>query len=287
MDDLIDVFVKSHYTEELQEQIYVSLGLFTAFNKQEAFQEIPDILMMESYTETDDMSSQVLGIIIRELDDLIAHHTLALVDDTSIMQKNQILMGLYSLQHLEDYDPVIRALETLMTVEEKVVRVLSIVTELDESVLMSLVLSARESFVELLKKFIYNKEELQPEYVPTGVANISVNLKIFDEVFGKPSVVKYLVNTNILPSQEFSEYLTLFGTELIDHNSVLNTALTVFWLLLLSSDGTEKPLQTYRDNSQILFTDIKDITLVEQELVTAIGKFEEFKKVVNEKARLP
>ena len=283
MDELIGTFIRAHFSQELVEEIYRSFGVFGLFNYGEGFEAFDGMLNMEEMDDASVLTDAFIDLLHKQLDYLLEHHTLKLNDSATIEQKNEILRGLYTLQYLLDYQPILRILESDADVEEKVCRILDELTEYDESLIMNLIESYRSSFIDNLKAFVYGLE-VDKEQNATPIGAVGKHLRIYNQLFGQNAFVQTMVEAELLPAQEFKDYLPFLKDELVDPNSVEETTLRIYWLLLMSCDGTTNPLVVFREHSQELLTNVDRITQVEQRLLSFIGRFEELKKAVYEKA---
>lgn len=283
MDELLGTFIRAHFSEELVEEIYRSFGVFGLFNYGEGIEAFDGLLNMEEMDDASAMTDSFTVLLHKQLDYLLEHHTLKLNDSASIENKNEILRGLYTLQYLVDYQPILRILESDADVEEKVCRILDELTEYDESFVMSIIESYRASFIESLKAFVYGLGVDKDKDV-TPIGTVGKHLRIYNQLFGQSEFVQAMVEAELLPAQEFKDYLPFLKEELVDPNSIEETTLRIYWLLLMSSDGTTNPLVVFREHSQDILTNIDRVTQVEQRLLSFIGRFEELKKALHEKA---
>lgn len=283
MDELLGTFIRAHFSQELVEEIYRSFGVFGLFNYGEGIEAFDGMLNMEEMDDASVLTDAFIDLLHKQLDYLLEHHTLKLNDSATIEQKNEILRGLYTLQYLLDYQPILRILESDADVEEKVCRILDELTDYDESLIMSLIESYRSSFIDNLKAFVYGLE-VDKELNATPIGAVGKHLRIYNQLFGQNAFVQTMVEAELLPAQEFKDYLPFLKDELVDPNSVEETTLRIYWLLLMSCDGTTNPLVVFREHSQELLTNVDRITQVEQRLLSFIGRFEELKKALHEKA---
>ena len=280
MDELIGTFIRAHFTEELVQEIYKSFGVFGLFNYGDAFEAFDGILNTEESDDSGMLTDLFMVTLHKQLDFLLEQHTLKLNEDATLEHKNEILRGLYMIQDLTDYTPISLVLESDASIEEKVCRVIEDVTMYDETLVASLLESYRLSFIENLKTFVYQKEaEKQDGSSNTILATINKNLKVYQKLFGMSEFVRVMLESEILPAQSFKDYLALVKDEVVTGN-LEETALRVFWILLLSSDGTENPLVAFREYSQDILDSVDKVTKVDQMLLSYIGKFQELKKAM-------
>lgn len=280
MDELLGTFIRTNFTEELVEEIYKSFGIFGLFNHGDGFEAFDGLLNMEEVDDASALSDTFIDILNKQLDYLLEHHTLKLSDEATIEHKNEVLRGLYMLQYLVDYNPITLTLESECSNEVKICRILEDLTSYDESFIMSILEGYRDSFVQHLKEFVYSKEaEAGSDDSP--VATVGKHLKVYHALFGVDEFSQAMVDAKLLPAQSFKDYLPFLSEELVVQGSVEDTAKRIYWLLLMSSDGTENPLMVFREHSLDILSNVDVVTKVEQRLLSFIGRFEELKKVLS------
>lgn len=285
MDELISTFLDTYFSDELKEQIMTSFDLFDFYEYRQAYAGLIDVANEYGNVSSDDLQDRFISEIHVKLNFMLEQHTIKLIDETTIGQKNQILASLAHLQKLEDYTGVIRILESFADDYEQLAIILSDNTPMDQTEVHSLIETFNPSMLRTLKQYIYQKEQ---EFKQTDEPNIKLvqNLRLFEKYSKGKGIGSTLVKNGSLVGERFSTYLGFMESEdllTIDDDA---TALNILSLLYISVDGLNSPLLVYRKYSFQILKDLNIVSRVEAKLLDHIGKFTEFKKVQHEAHRL-
>lgn len=285
MEEIINVFVENHFTEEFTEQVHISFGLFTALDYDLPFQAFADMAMNESSVDTSTMKDTFVLKLHEHLNFVLTQYKIKLVDWAKIEEKNEIIRALVAILHVEDYTGIIRSLETMEPDEVQLSEALSEFTTFDITKIMELLEEVSPVTIQTLKNFIYEKEkaeELQNYTEP----KIIRHMRFFNEVFGKDNLAYHMVSGQMLTGQTFETYIPFVIQVYNPAADIKKTALDILSVLFISSDGFNSPLLTYRKNSHKLIDELNVITKVEVEILNHIAKLAEHKKAADEKARV-
>lgn len=283
MDELLQVFVETYFTEELQEEIKMSFDLFDFFEYQQAYTGMIDIAMNQSNQDSSMSQDLFLRELNAKLDYCLEQHMLKTTDECSLSDKNQILRALAHIQNLEDYTSIIRTLESFEPDEVQLAEILSDLTTFDVTDVMLKISEVNPLMLQQLKKFIYSKE--QEETPDQAKLPLRDNMRLFIKLFGDQSAGAQLFAYNILLGEKFTTYLSYVEDNLVG-TSDENTALNILSLIYLTTEGYNSPLLIYRKFSYRLLQDLNRVSRVEVHLLNAIARFSEFKKIEEEKAKL-
>jgi hypothetical protein len=285
MDELLSTFLDTYFSDELKEQIMTSFDLFDFYEYRQAYSGLMDIMNEHSNVSSDNLQDRFIQEVHSKLNYMLEQHTIKLIDDATLSQKNQILTSLAHLQKLQDYTGVIRTLETFADDYEQLAIIISDSTLMDQSEVQSLIESFNPSILQTLKQFIYQKEQ---EFKQTDEPNIKLmqNLKLFDKFSEGKGISSAFVKNGSLVGDRFSTYL-----KFIEHADLVGTdddaaALNILSLLYMSIDGVNSPLLVFRKYSFHILRDLNIVSRVESKLLDYIGKFTEFKKAHHESLRL-
>lgn len=282
MNDFILSYIETVFSPELQSEIRRSMSLFEFFEYNQALEDMPDIFAMESYVTSDDLRDTFFLKIHEKLDYLLESHKVSLAPEVTISDKNEILTGLGRLQHREDYSSIIGILESFTPKEIAFSRILEEVTEFDQTYIMSILMDVDEETLNLLKEFIYQKEESEGEVDTDEDDDLKDIFTSFIYLFKDTSLGIQLIRANSAIGAKFETYLQYLEGDIVEEGDDEATALNIYSLLLLSSDGREHPIDIYREYSLAIFNDPTKVAKVEAILLSKVAKFNDYMSTVKE-----
>ena len=285
MDDILALFVETYYNEQQADDINKALDLFDYFEYNQAFPGLIDIVAEHSATSNENLIDSFTAAINQRLNFLLEQHTVKLVDEATIDQKNQILNALGHLQKLQDYSGVIGVLESLEDDTEKLTNILSDHVLMDQTELMTLIVSFSEDLLTKLKEYIYAVEDATPSEDEPARLDIVSNLKLFNEFTEGKTIAAVAMQDGSRVSERFSTYLAFFKDEIVTKDTD-QTAANLLSVLFMSIDGYNSPLLVYRKYSLSILNDLTLVSKVEVSLLNLIASYSEFKKVKHEATRL-
>lgn len=285
MDDILALFVETYYNEQQADDINKALDLFDYFEYNQAFPGLIDIVAEQSATSNENLIDSFTAAINQRLNFLLEQHTVKLVDEATIDQKNQILNALGHLQKLQDYSGVIGVLESLEDDTEKLTNILSDHVLMDQTELMTLIVSFSEDLLTKLKEYIYAVEDATPSEDEPARLDIVSNLKLFNEFTEGKTIAAVAMQDGSRVSERFSTYLAFFKDEIVTKDTD-QTAANLLSVLFMSIDGYNSPLLVYRKYSLSILNDLTLVSKVEVSLLNLIASYSEFKKVKHEATRL-
>lgn len=267
MNDLIDIFVNTYYSEDAMEDIYQTFGLFRAFNYLDPFVDIQNMLMMESYVTPEALQDGVTSRIIEAQDYLLDRHGITVHDECTLADRMTILRCLFMVQKLDNPTPFLRVLESLKTDDEKICTIMSMLSDIPETTLMMQLQEVRPITTIMLSQYLYTQEDNQSNRAHMANGKVQEYVKLFTEVFGINPGVRVILNSDAIQGEEFSLYLPLYQElrQLITDETVLVELL--LFMLLYSSDGVEDPVKVYNEYSADLVPDM----LIASRLGTTLG----------------
>lgn len=256
MEDLIDIFVNSVYSEDAIEDIYQTFGLFRVFNYLDPFADIQNMLMMESYVGPEAMQDGVTNRIVEGQDYLLDRHGIKVHEEATLATRAMMLRCLYMVQKLDCATPFLRVLESLMTDDEKIATIMNMLSDVPVPTILSELQEVRPICITMLSQYLYTQEDNQTNRAEPANAQVQEYVRLFKEVFGINAGVRVILNSDAIAGEEFSLYLPLYQElrQLItDENTLVELLL---FLLLYSSDGVKDPMQVYQEYSADLVPDL-------------------------------
>lgn len=284
MDDLLQVFVETYYTDEYQTEVYRSFHLFDFYEYADGFSPLIDIAMSTGSVSSDESTDKFTLKLNEGLDYILEQHSIKLVEEATIFEKNELLYALAYIQNLEDYSAIIAILESLESDEEQLAIILSDLCQLEQIKIMSIVENFNPNILKDLKLFIYGKEKeaIQVSDLDTKIVN---NFKLFTQIAGQDTLGYQLVETGIVVGVKFETYLP-YVSDLIKQGSPKQIAASILSIIYLSQDGFNNPLLLFRKHSFTLLEDLNLVSNVEVEVIKLVAQLEELKGLQNEKDRI-
>lgn len=281
MDETLVGYINTAFSPELQEQIFKSFDIFGKFEFTNVEEDFIGMIMNASYTHSEDLHDNFLILLNEKLDFVIKQHKLKVSDDASIGQKLELCNGLYRIQSLEDYQPLMLTLESMETNEDKTISILSDITNFSEVELMDLIEEVNPIFLVTLKSFIMTKDIDEPIVESDDLVT---KAKYFFSLFEQNTIGRNLA-AFVLIGQEFNQYLKFISEEIVAGTNQ-DIALNLLSVMVLSKDGYKNPLILYRQICGDLFTDVNKIAQVEEFLIKFLNQYNEYLKVQDEKNRV-
>lgn len=284
LDQSVKIFIDTRYTTELRDEIYRSFNIFELFEYNDASDNFIAIVMQCGNLSNEMISDQILEELHRCLNYVLNEHEVKLTSDTNIAQKNEICLGFYRLQYLEDYNNIIQTLEGFQDDTTQLSLVLSAVCDFDDIVIFPLISEFNPEILLSLKEFIYEKERTAEESIPVN-APMMRQLKTLFGIASELTIGQTLLDAGVLLGSRFVTYLQYLNVEDLGtaHKHIAENLLSVIYL---SDDGYKNPLLTYRSNSAKILSDLDKITGVEACISSLIDKVNTVLKVNDDKIRV-
>lgn len=278
MLDLIEEFIKNYFTEELQYEIKRTFTIFEQFEYKEY--EFKFDCLHDNDLDSNTKINMFMNDLNNCVDFIINEHKIILNKDISLHIKNELMTCLYNLMFLDDYVPILRVLESLENNEEKLYTIISDNSNLDIVTLYEIIESFDPTILDILKQYADVKDTVDNHVVSEEVKNYVRN---FFECFGTNNLGYQLVYAGVLIDVSFEEYLP-FIEESIIGSSDEETALNIYSVLILSTNGRLDPVKIYRDHSLDLLESIIKTSIVDTYLGKHISKFSEFLEIKKQSA---
>lgn len=284
MDELLALFMESTYTKELCEEIERTFGLIEFFQYKDAYSGLIDIVTQEGETDKNTMHDMFIDEIHNKLNYMLEQHTITMVPEATITQKNEILLALAHIQNLEDYTSIIITLESFDPDEEQLASILEGLTMLDEHTIMMLIKDFDKSLLKKLKEYIYLDESRKPQLDKIHYSLLE-HYKLFNKVYGTENIGSQLLMAGMSPGENFVTYLGYIDHSLIGPTDII-TATNILSLIYLSADGYNSPLLIYRKHSLDVLQDLNMVSKIEVHILNMIAQLAEHKKAQNDQVQL-
>lgn len=256
MDDLIDNFFQSKYTEEARDLLYKASGIFSVFTFSEPFGEIVDLISMEGSIENDTLVDGVRGIFDRGVNRLLEANRVRVGVEVTFAERIRILEGIFAITKIEDPEPYLPLFDSWSSDEETFAKVLGIVLSEPYEEFFYQFTWVYEGTLKRLKEFLEDLKT-ENETVELGLLkDIRKNLRVFNKVFGSIPIIESLTEINFIKGQPFQSYLNIFREEIVDLSDMESTTYALIWLAIVSSDGYKNPKLLLMEEAKNLFLDI-------------------------------
>ena len=284
MDDLIETFLTDYFTPELAGEINRSIELMENFSYNKFNTVATDILLTSEDSDMDNVKDQFYLAVSSAIEEILLEHTIVLNGESTLEEKNEVLIAIFRLQHLEDNIPTIRILESLESDEEQLALVITSNCNIDKTKFYELLDSFNLSILRAIKQMIYDKEINAKNDHITNPTLIN-QFVLFVKFKGEDVLGMQLVKNDILLGAEFEFYLPYIKDIILDGNyeQVAANLLSIYYI---SEDAYENPLVFFRSHSLELLQDLNRIGKIESILINIIGNFEEYKKATYEQVKL-
>ena len=221
----------------------------------------------------------------QQLDLAFAQFTIKIAPHATLTERNELLRAIAHFQHLEDYTPLARILESFQADEIQLSRVLADLSMYDEHRILTLIESFEPKLLDIFKEYIYSKEKDTVNTDGSSRKNILAGFKIFTKTFGEDNIATMLLKDGMQIGNRFQIYLPYVQDDLVV-GADEKIAENILSLIMFSGDGYNSPLLLFRKFSFYILQDLGKVTRIEALVLAMISKYLEHKKAEDEKARL-
>lgn len=285
MDDLITTYIDTKYTPEMAEIIYRALGLFSVFGNATPVLLIVDAISLSQDEHPEVIMDAITVVVDEGLDHLYLAHRITLSENISMTEKVQILEAIYGFQFQETYEPFSRILNNCnISPRMQFLEVISIISGIDVPNLEDMVDEVYEGTVDRLKQYVESgltEEAETPDF--EMLKKVRRNLLSYSKAFGSPKISVVLEGFEFQYGCPFDTYFNILRDEIINTEDMETTTYGLLWLALISSDGVDSPQKLLIEKTDSFFDNIMQINQFNAMLSKALGRFQEFKELENEK----
>lgn len=276
MDELLATVLQTYYSQEALEEVYRSFGLFGLFNYADAVDSFDEIINSTDLYDSNYIQDHITAKISQHLDFLLDHHGIVLVSEATLQDRNEILSALYSIQYLENYEPIARVLESTQEPEVQICRILEQISSYDESRIHALLDQYRDVGLKYLREYI-NTKELALESAEQTNDVIKQNLVLLHTLAPFAEFEQAVLGSGLILGVPFATYLPLFEDEIVDASDITASVKRLMFMVMISSDGTSAPLKVFNENISAICKEPTLVSMVSMQFNTLLGKFNETK----------
>jgi hypothetical protein len=285
MDELLQDFLDANFSDEAQEEYRKSFDLFDYLEFNQAWPPLLDVIGLIGVDPTEALIDRFTNTLSEQLDIAFAQFTIKIVPTATIAERNELLRAIAHFQHLEDYTPLARILESFQQDDVQLARVLADLSMYDEHRIMTLIESFEPKLMGILKEYIYSKEKDLTNQDGSNRRDILSGFRVFCKLYGENTIAALLLKDGMAIGNRFEIYLPYVQEELILGTDE-KVAENILSMIMFSGDGYNSPLLLFRKYSFYILQDLNKVTKIEALVLAMISKYLDFKKAEDEKARL-
>jgi len=284
LNELIEDFISHVFTPGYIENIRKAISLFEAFEHQNAYGGITDVITNESVSDIQSRANHFVIELNNQLDYIVKQHLIELTDNATTHDRIIILDALFRIQHLENYITIISILTSEEDSVDKLSRILEELTEYDQAHFLHLLKEVNVRTLELLELYIENQLQFEEEE-PVDYSIIE-RVKLFNDVLGKSHIGFVLLDAGMKVGYPLRLYLPFVEEHLVVENNNEQSALNILSIIYMSDTPEQAILTTYRDVGETAFKSIDLVGRAENFVLKMISKIQDTRKINNEKTRL-
>lgn len=275
VDELVYTYILESYTPGLVDEVMRSFELLYAFGKKFFDKDLVELVADSDNMDNENLKDTILAIVKRQLDALLKEHSLTVEPDTDFFTRNEILSGLLLLQHLDDYNEVGFILESALDNAEKVSTVLSTVCAISHSKLLAVLTDVSEDLVIAIKAMVYDREKTAKQAPLSD--KILEKMRLFNGFIANNQALGVsLVKHGIRVGEPFEVYMHYLTDHLKTVSEIPQKALDILSTLMVSSDGYNLPLISYRRYNQLFLSDLNTITKIDAVITSMLNDFNRY-----------
>lgn len=289
LDEVVMTYILDSYTPQLADELLRSFELLFAFDKSFSDSEFVEFILDQGNQDNENLRDIILAKLKGKLNYVLAEHTIKLQPETDFYVCNEILSALMLIQTLDDYSDIGAILESQLDKEEKFATVIANVSTLRESDIYPVIESFSEDLLTNILTLVYEQEKTKGNKERDLINKIMDKMQLLQKFIGSNNALGVtLIKHNIRVAEPFHMYISHITDYLANVSSIPQKALDILSVLMISSDGYNLPLISFRKYSHLLSMDLVTTSKIDAAITGIIGDFEKhILDMRNEKARLP
>lgn len=287
MDDVLELFIDLNYTQELGYELLRSFQIFDHFNYKDPYEELVSLVMSSDNKDKTEVADIIIFKIREAQDYLFRAHCLTISSDSSIEHRNELLLALALFMQLEDYDPI---LTVLYSDGEDIEKFSSIVTDicmLSEEQIYRLVEDIDPIIFETMKKFIDSRAVGDEEFTMNKPNASSIaSVKAFKECISEDALGVKMLESGAFAGAPFSSYLPFIKKDILIESNLQKSANNLVSLLLLSHNGNNAPIITYKKHIDQLTDNLAFVQQLEPLILKTLTDLDNYTRARNDQKRV-
>ena len=283
MDELLNLYIDLNYSQELGYELLRAFQLFDNFNYKDGYEKMISAVMDVDNRDKAEVSDFIVSCVREGQDYIFNAHALKISEDSTIQDRNELLLGLALFMKMEDYEPIITVLYSDAEDMEKFSSIMTDICMLEEIKIYDMVIDFDPIILETMKKYAEGRT-VEEESMELGrsSSNCVKSIRDFKEVFGEEALGVQMLKSGAVAGQLFNSYYKFTKDSIVDSNNLENTAKNILSLLLLSSNGNNAPIITYKKNIDKIIDDLETIQKLEPIILKMYSELENYRRARNE-----
>lgn len=285
MNEELISFAERIFNPIFVQTVKKTFSLFEAFDHQNAYGTLFEIVIDESNSTIDDRALRFSVELASQLKYVASQHLLSLSDDASIADYLVVLEALFRLQHLEDYTEIESILSTTDDAIDQMAQILETLCEYDQGRLLTILDDVQPRALSLLKEYIETVRRMKdepPEVIQRALVD---RFRLFSQVLGEENLGSILVEAGMRLGYEIELYLPYLERKL-GEGTPEEMALNILSVITISDTPSGEILKCFRDISERILPTPGIAGVVEQQMMKLLNQLEEARKVKNEQDQL-
>lgn len=287
MDDLLIDYIETNFTQELSQELLKSLQLFDHFNYKAIYEKVFNRIMDAHNQDSAELRDNIVLDIREGLNFIFKAHTILVYDDASIANQNELLTALALLMRLEDYQPILTVLDSMESDEEILASIICDLCSFDEVKLFTVIREFNPDLLETIKTYAQGKT-LVEDVDDLGRERSSCidSLAVFKELYGEDALGVQMLKSQAIVGAPFRSYIPFIENDMVGQNHE-QTAKNFLSVLLLSGNGNNAPIITYKKYVERFINSIEEIQKIEPIMLKMINEIENYRRAKHDQKRVP
>lgn len=289
--DLLLAYAEARWTQELQEEVMVSLSVFEVFQYHEHGMLLDNILLdtSDAFITEDQRDMAIQDVLLHALDDLLKAHQIEVFEETPLEIRNELCAALYRIQFYEDAALICRLLNSGCPPEERMARTLALISKYTEEELLPHLENVPEETVKTFQSYFETREssEALTQTIERQQENrvLRENLASYIEYTGAETMVAQMLESGFEPGYPISLYYPYVKDVLVTPDDT-ETAQNLLGLFYFSMDTYTSPTEAFKRYSDGLFEGTQRVIKVESLIREQVTKFNHYRKAQDDARRV-
>lgn len=256
-------FIDSAYTQDLALVMREAIEFLVSVDLTDNMTDLMELVMSSGYMDPQELKDSFYSKLQSLFLEVLQEHTIIVDSHARLSDLLQITQAVVSIPSYIDPTQIEITLDAPISPEEKLTTLLTLVGNVDENMLTSILDSVSYTLFDRIREMTFTPQETKTynEKIINSVKSYIEYLNIAKEKIDSFE----LVQKDLQFALPFKAYVDIVDDYLKD-KTPYNQAKEIMFFLKMSSDGYMEPLSTYRQHSDLLFTSIDQISRVDVQL---------------------
>lgn len=275
-------YIAHSYTPELQSDLVNACMLFETLSYPGWVMVLNNMLYEESSEDLDLLQISFHNAVSEILKEILLSYGVHLLEDVSIDRMTGIITALETVLRVEDPEPMLRVLETLISPEEKIARIVNEYTVHSVGDILLSIAHIEKSLIDRLLEILGRQEHFKNYGEPEASEAMVDRIKKYFEFAGTDCLGYEMLASNFRIGYPLAIYMSYVSPN-IQAVTVEQTAKNIISCFMLSKDATYSILDRYRQYSEEIVQNPTQIAQIETAIQKSLETFEQFMKAKNDK----